>query len=201
MYRRGTSGMGDGDETAPVGEPAAEEQSDEHVKAFFLDLAAKGKEAWNEWRRNPANERERATFAGVDFSKAPLDTIDFSSFEFGHWADFSGCVWRGVAWQFGGDWERGYGMGIICGRPHGKHFFCAERFGRLRSYVRPDCAAHMSAGPRMRALKSSSDFRSRVNSDFGDRGAPLPTSYPVGFAIPDHDPGIREREFQAAVPI
>jgi hypothetical protein len=22
-----------------------------------------------------------------------------------------------------------------------------------------------------------------------------------GFAIPDHDPGIREREFQAAVPI
>ena len=30
---------------------------------------------------------------------------------------------------------------------------------------------------------------------------PLPTSYPVGFAIPDHDPGIREREFQAAVPI
>ena len=29
----------------------------------------------------------------------------------------------------------------------------------------------------------------------------MPTSYPVGFAIPDHDPGIREREFQAAVPI
>jgi hypothetical protein len=29
----------------------------------------------------------------------------------------------------------------------------------------------------------------------------MPTSYPVGFAIPDHDPGIRETEFQAAVPI
>jgi hypothetical protein len=27
-------------------------------------------------------------------------------------------------------------------------FFCAERFGRLRSYVRPGGAAHMSAGPR-----------------------------------------------------
>jgi hypothetical protein len=26
-------------------------------------------------------------------------------------------------------------------------FFCAERFGRLRSYVRPGGAAHMSAGP------------------------------------------------------
>src|SRR6202030_634028 len=31
-------------------------------------------------------------------------------------------------------------------------------------------AAHMSAGPRMRALKSRSDFRSRVNSDVRDRG-------------------------------
>jgi hypothetical protein len=30
----------------------------------------------------------------------------------------------------------------------------------------------ISAGPRMRALKSSSDFRSRVNSDCGDRGLP-----------------------------
>jgi hypothetical protein len=29
----------------------------------------------------------------------------------------------------------------------------------------------------------------------------MPTSYPVGFAIPDHDPGIRETEFQTAVPI
>ncbi len=27
-----------------------------------------------------------------------------------------------------------------------------------------------------------------------------PTSYPVGFAIPNHDPGIREREFGAAAP-
>jgi hypothetical protein len=32
--------------------------------------------------------------------------------------------------------------------------------------------------PRMRALKSSSDFRSRVNFDFRD--SVLPTSYPVG---------------------
>jgi hypothetical protein len=35
-----------------------------------------------------------------------------------------------------------------------------ERFGRLRSYVRPFGAEHMSAGPRMRVLKSRSDFRS-----------------------------------------
>ncbi len=70
----------------------AEIQYDEHVKAFFLDLAAKGKDAWNAWRRDPANEWERVTFVGIDFSKAPLDTLDFSGFEFGHWVDFSGCV-------------------------------------------------------------------------------------------------------------
>ena len=28
-----------------------------------------------------------------------------------------------------------------------------------------------------------------------------PTSYPVGFAIPNHDPGIREKEFRAAAPL
>lgn len=107
----------DGDETAPRDEPPAEEQSDEHVKAFykqafFLSLAAKGKEAWNAWRRDPVNQHESVDFAGVDFSKAPLDTIDFAGFEFGHWVDFSHCVWRGVPWQFGGDWQAGYGFGI-----------------------------------------------------------------------------------------
>ena len=34
----------------------------------------------------------------------------------------------------------------ICGRPHGKRFLRVERFGRLRSYVRPFGAAHTSAG-------------------------------------------------------
>jgi hypothetical protein len=38
----------------------------------------------------------RATFAGIDFSEAPRDEIDFSGFEFGNHADFSGCKWRGV---------------------------------------------------------------------------------------------------------
>lgn len=98
--------MADGDKTEPEEQAYAEEQANEHVKAFFLDLAAKGKDAWNAWRRDPMNEYVRVNFAGVDFSKASLDTIDFSGFELAIWADFSGCVWRGVAWQFGGDWER-----------------------------------------------------------------------------------------------
>jgi hypothetical protein len=59
----------------------AEEEYDEHIKAFFLDLAAKGKDAWNAWRQ--ANKDAQVTFAGVDFSKAPNKQINFSGFEFG----------------------------------------------------------------------------------------------------------------------
>src|ERR1019366_6339042 len=36
---------------------------------------------------------------------------------------------------------------VICGRPPmASVFWCFERFGRLRSYVRPVCAEHISAG-------------------------------------------------------
>jgi uncharacterized protein YjbI with pentapeptide repeats len=62
----------------------------------FLNLAAKGKDAWNEWRRDPANTNVPVTFAGVDFSVPPRDQINFEGFEFGDRADFSGCKWRGV---------------------------------------------------------------------------------------------------------
>jgi hypothetical protein len=64
-------------------------------QAFFLALAAKGKDAWNAWRRNPANKRVCVTFAGIDFSETPRDEINFSGFEFGDRADFSLCRWRG----------------------------------------------------------------------------------------------------------
>src|ERR1700730_16318187 len=98
------------DENTPGDEPSAEESR--YDQAFFLDLAAKGRDEWNKWRRDPANKDVRVTFKGVDFSEAPRDEIEFEGFEFGHWFDFSGCVWRGVPWQFGGDWELGYGFGI-----------------------------------------------------------------------------------------
>gem|GEM_PF-4568779 len=49
--------MVDGDETAPGD------------GAFFLALAAKGKEAWNAWRRDPANKGVYVTFKGVDAGK------------------------------------------------------------------------------------------------------------------------------------
>jgi uncharacterized protein YjbI with pentapeptide repeats len=87
--------MTDGDETAPGDEPPAEDLS----QTFFLALAAKGKDAWNAWRRDPANKDVRVTFAGIDFSEAPRDGIDFSGFEFGDGADFSGCKWRGIEWR------------------------------------------------------------------------------------------------------
>jgi hypothetical protein len=63
---------------------------------FFLALTAKGKDAWNAWRRDPANKDVRVTFAGVDFSEAPRDRIDFAGSQFGDEADFSGCKWRGA---------------------------------------------------------------------------------------------------------
>jgi hypothetical protein len=71
---------------------------EKYDQAFFLDLAAKGKYTWNAWRRIPANKGVRMTFAGVDFSEAPRDGIDFSGFEFGDSANFSQCKWRGVEW-------------------------------------------------------------------------------------------------------
>jgi hypothetical protein len=63
---------------------------------FFLALAAQGKNAWNEWRRDPANNDVRVTFARIDFSGPPRDQIDFSGFEFGDHADFLHCRWRGT---------------------------------------------------------------------------------------------------------
>src|SRR5580704_4154011 len=96
MYRREESGMADGGEAAPGDEPPAEEPSKKYDQAFFLALAAKGKEAWNVWRRDPANKDVRVTFARIDFSEAPRDGIDFSGFEFGNHADFSRCKWRGI---------------------------------------------------------------------------------------------------------
>jgi hypothetical protein len=81
MYERGTSGMAD--ETDPGDEPHAENPK---YDQDFIALAAKGKEAWNEWRRNPANEKVRVTFAGIDFSVAP-NQINFQGFEFGDGAD------------------------------------------------------------------------------------------------------------------
>src|ERR1700730_142711 len=77
----------------------AEDPSKKYDQAFFLTRAAKGKEAWNAWRRDPANKDVRVTFASIDFSEAPRDEIDFSGFEFGDEANFAGCRWRGLEWE------------------------------------------------------------------------------------------------------
>jgi uncharacterized protein YjbI with pentapeptide repeats len=90
--------MADGNEAAPGDEPPAEALSKKYDQAFFLALAAKGKDASNAWRRDPANKDRRVTFAGIDFREAPRDGIDFSGFEFGDNANFSACKWQGVEW-------------------------------------------------------------------------------------------------------
>jgi hypothetical protein len=60
-----------GDETTPGDESPVEKQKFD--QEFFLALAAKGKDAWNAWRHDPANEDVHATFAGIDFSDHPND--------------------------------------------------------------------------------------------------------------------------------
>src|SRR6476661_4172320 len=112
IYRRGESGMADGNEAAPRDEPPAEEPSKKYDQDFFLDRAAKGKDAWNTWRRDPANKDVRVTFAGIDFSEAPRDKIDFSGFEFGDFANFSECKWRGLKEDSEEDYEdSGFALG------------------------------------------------------------------------------------------
>jgi hypothetical protein len=81
------------DEIAPGNELPAGDPPKKYDR--FLRLAAKGKDEWNTWRRDPANKDVHVTFAGVDFSEAPRDRIDFSGFEFGDTANFSECKWRG----------------------------------------------------------------------------------------------------------
>jgi hypothetical protein len=94
---------------------------------LFLDLASKGKNAWNTWRRDPANKYERVTFAGVDFSEAPRDQIDFSGFDFGDFADFSRCKWRGVGWlEIGADLKK-FSPGRAC--------FTGAAFGGWASFA------------------------------------------------------------------
>jgi hypothetical protein len=117
--------MANGNEAAPGDEPPAEEPSKKYDQAFFLALAAKGKDAWNAWRREPANNGVRATFAGIDFRVAPWDEIMFVAFEFGDNADFSGCKWRGVesASKDPKDWPRGYA------------YFVEATFGLLTNFT------------------------------------------------------------------
>ena len=90
----GASDMADGPE--PGHELPAKNPPEKYNQAFFLDLAAKGKDTWNAWQHDPGNKDVSVTFTGIDFSEAPRDKIDFSGFEFRDPADFSQCKWRGV---------------------------------------------------------------------------------------------------------
>ncbi|MGC2833494.1 MAG: pentapeptide repeat-containing protein [Methylocella sp.] len=103
---------------------------EKYDQTFFLDLAAKGKYTWNAWRRNPANKDVRVTFAGVDFSAAPRDGIDFSGFEFGDSANFSQCKWRGVEWV---ERPEAFKPGRAC--------FIGATFGHGASFAGAACGA------------------------------------------------------------
>jgi uncharacterized protein YjbI with pentapeptide repeats len=110
---------------------------------FFLGLAAKGKDTWNKWRR--ADIDRRVTFAGIDFSEAPKDQIDFSGFEFGDHADFSKCRWRGIKLEEAVRVTNGFNT--IAFQP-GRAFFRGAAFGRKANFNRAsfrDWAAFLDA--------------------------------------------------------
>jgi uncharacterized protein YjbI with pentapeptide repeats len=152
--------MENGDEAA-AGDKAPAPTYDQ---AFFLALAAKGKDAWNKWRHDPANKGVYATFKGVDFSEAPKDKIDFSGFEFGGGANFSVCKWRGV--EHGGEAFR---PGRAC-------FTCAV-FGSGANFIGADFSSEaMFLGAALggwanfngAAFGIGTDFRDVI---FGDRAS------------------------------
>jgi uncharacterized protein YjbI with pentapeptide repeats len=120
--------MADGDETRRGDQTPAEKS--EFDQNFFLDLAAKGRDAWNAWRRDPANQEVRVTIAGVDFSEPSRQRIDFSGFELGDGADFSGCNWNG-AYSMAFARDRAPFTGAIFG--HGANFTGAA-FGNLADF-------------------------------------------------------------------
>jgi hypothetical protein len=123
----GASGRGNGDEAAPGDKAPALVQSGAYDQAFFLALAAKGKDAWNAWRHVPVNKDLPVTFAEIYFSEAPKDKIDFSGFEFGDNADFSVCKWRDIEWkEIQGDVQA-----FKPGRAH----FVSSKFGRLAKFI------------------------------------------------------------------
>jgi uncharacterized protein YjbI with pentapeptide repeats len=98
---------------------------------FFLALALKGKEAWNAWRCDSANEGVRVTFTGIDFSEAPRDQINFAGFEFGDYADFSSCKWRGIILEEATLAPGGFNFLVF--HP-GQAFFQGADFGRKASF-------------------------------------------------------------------
>lgn len=63
-------------------------------QGFFLALARRGRDEWNDWRgKNPTII---VTFQGVDFGAPDNMQIDFSGFQFGDNANFSCCRFRGA---------------------------------------------------------------------------------------------------------
>ncbi len=125
------------DETPPGGNPSA--QIPKYDQAFFVALAAKGKDAWNKWRCDPANKDVRVTFEGVDFTEVPRDQINFEGFEFGDCAKFSKCRWRGPDLQEAVAYSTNDfapGLAFFVGATFGQSAnFYGSRFGDRANFV------------------------------------------------------------------
>jgi hypothetical protein len=81
-------------ERRPPVPPIGKDGAPIYDERFFLALAHRGADVWNEWRARHSGEDDqtyiRVNFAKIDF----VSVIDFSGFNFGHGANFSGASFR-----------------------------------------------------------------------------------------------------------
>jgi uncharacterized protein YjbI with pentapeptide repeats len=84
-------------------------------QGFFVALARRGKDAWNEWRHKHPDIN--VTFEGVNFDEPDHIDLDFSGFKFGSDATFSGASFVRGAAKFGGAefWARANFSGATFG--------------------------------------------------------------------------------------
>jgi uncharacterized protein YjbI with pentapeptide repeats len=143
--------MAEGDETAGKFE-----------QAFFLALAAKGRDEWNKWRHDSANNSVTVTFAGVDFSETPRNQINFSGFDFGQSANFSRCRWPGAKWK--PLWADGHSDGCAC--------FAGAVFGTGANFTR--VAFGSNANFKSATFGSEAIFK---NATFGHRSSFLGSTF------------------------
>jgi uncharacterized protein YjbI with pentapeptide repeats len=163
----------------PVDEPGNKTASGEHSstairsgeynQAFFLELAAKGKDEWSRWQNDPANEDVRVTFAGCDFCEEPTNQINFEGFAFRDDADFSGCKWRSIGEgtiQNGPQSPKLGQANFVGAQFAGRANFTGANFGSQANFASAnfaDCARFTDAEFRNEVTFSGATFGAKAN--------------------------------------
>ena len=141
-------------EISPVADP-------EYNSEYFINLVRKGKDEWNRWRRDPANQSVPVIFANIRFPVRGLPN-DFRNFEFGKRADFKhadfgdGADFTGAIFDDRADFEGSvFGDGTV---------FVGTKFGEWAKFV--STRFGQEAEFRSAEFGRGADFTGAV---FGDR--------------------------------